>query len=440
MRFSKPTSIFLLGFCLLGGMNLSHANSNPDCNVPICDMNSALDALKNADQKTRYETIQGYIGKAKRSTDVPTLQNFYDFAVAAKQILIEAHEEKWIIEASSYLAGACLDNLGRYSDVNATTLSKYYTSIKSEKGRADLLDFWKGRLKEFEDEKSLIEIAKYFSNAASISKADEDYDYIIDNALSNEQLVNTKLMRLHPVFEGVYNLKTNCESDNGETCSNIAFDKVIITDSISFENIKVSFVNSGLGVQLYGFSDVKMTKGVSSFDAVSSNAGTDSSVAKLHFYFDTETRSISGYLKTPDSQTNFSATLDMSNSPSAFFDMQDKRSNPTPVPATIFDTTLTGQFGSETATLRVKSFDEEHVGATLTVTSLGGVRIKYQTGRFFPKTGILVLVGGYNGGSMKMTLAFRKNAKTNRVDAIGVNINSANGSTNNVNFAAVSAE
>jgi hypothetical protein len=293
-----------------------------------------------------------------------------------------------------------------------------------------VIGYWIGRIKQYESREDLLQLTKFFSEAAKLSQEVEDDEYVIADAEKAEQDVNTRIFRLQPFYEGVYQTSLTCEP--GRPCPFSWVDRLVILDSISTENVKISFSSSKLGVEIYAFTQVKVTRGGTRLEALAPNAGAGT-LAKLELDFDITTRRISGRILTPETTFSVQAQGDPASAPISIFESQRREPNPVAVAPEAFEKTFSGTYGGKPAKLKINAFTEDEVGATLTIDSLG-LRLRFQSGRFFPKTGVLVLVGAQSSSTLKLALGVRTQRGTGDLRINGISFSLNNGTTRELQF------
>jgi hypothetical protein len=433
-------ALFALSFALA-----AHADNS--CSVPICDLPQTLATFKAAPQPVRYQTILSYSNPYRNSTDPAVLGNLLAFANGAKQILIDTHDETWMVNSASALISMCNISLAKYSAIDAGTLMGFFKALVYENDRNDVLQSWDLRAKGIEDQASMLQLSSYFSQAQAYCNSQEDDDYVIASAKLGEDTVNARMIELQPVLDGIYALSVTCPTG---ACSGTALDRLVVMDTLptpapgaapNTDGLQVSLVSSSLGAAIYGFAPVTISNGGTTIESVS-RSGTGP-LAKLHLDFDLGSRMVTGTLQTTDTTMTIVGRAGTLKAPIQYFNRQVAQPNAQPVPNNLFDQTMHGTFGGQPASLKVNVFTLDQngdpnvqIGATLSIDSLPDFRIRFAAGRFFPATGILVLVGSPPDGDLiKMTLAFRGSpAAGYAVDGMSMSLGS--GVLNDLSFTA----
>ena len=408
-------SCFLLA--LAATASPAFAETGSSCGLPFCDVAKALSQFQALNAQDQYESLKRTTVSANKATAPEVLKNINAYALGAKAVLITAKADRVLLDASTQITAICITRLARYSELNAEVLIDLFKQINLESARFEVLTAWTLRIKEVEDRAGLLELSTFFSRAAAYCVAIEDDEYIVTTAKASEQVASKKLVKLQPIFEGVYKAEASCE---GKTvCPEASIDRVVVMDTLFADNLEVTLVASKISTYVYRFSNVTVLNGGRTIEGMTTNAV--GAIAKLHLDYDATNASLIGFIDAVDFRLVITAIQNPKASLIALFDSQLKNSIPAPIPPTIFDGNFSGTFAGRKSEMKVSFFEEdpitkheESVGATLTILEIARYKLRFHAGRFFPKTGVLLLVAtSTGGGTMKAGLSVRPSASGN---------------------------
>jgi hypothetical protein len=411
----------------------------PPCAVPVCDIPATVESLRAKSQAERYQVLIGHIATANQSTDPAVLANLLAFSEAARELLTALNEEKWLVEAAKNLGKSCVVRLAKHSAIDDELLLGFFRRLYYEQDRFDVLQHWAAQVRNLEDKETLRELGRFLTQAGAYCASLEDGDYVIDAARRAETAIHSRIIRLQPTFEGVFVAELQCQ---GTRCAGTELiDRITIMDTLLPENIQVTLSSSRLGVVVYSFQSIVMSQGGTHFEGLSRNAGTGT-LAKLAFDLDPATRVITGTIETPEVAIRFTGHGDLDRAPIRLFDERVANPRPDPLTPAFFERTMYGAYAGRASRLKVNVFDDETVGGTLTIGEGNGLRIRFQGGRFFPKSGIVILISNTTGGGiLKMYLSVANTPRNaaGDYDVTGLTFNSLNGTVNNVDLTATPA-
>ncbi len=399
------------------------------CSLPICDQAAALADLKAKGQQARDITIRGLQSIASRSQKPAELLNLRDFARAAVPMLISVVEENWLIESVRNIDRSCTYNLALYSPIDSATLFGFFKELPYEETRYAILQFWADRVKEMETRNELVELTRYFGAARTFSTDLEDGEYVLQLITKAENELTDRTFRLQPLYEGVYEITSTCEGSS--RCAAFAVDKMVIADSLTDAKIQVTFANSRLGLALFAFNNTAVQDSGTTLVAVSRFTGL-AALTRLQMAYNVDTRIASGTIDTPEFLIRWTAKPAAGKSPIDLMNAQRAAPPATLVSKSLFDSTLFGTYDGIPAKMKIDIFEDDVVGATLFIGNNYQYRIQYQSGRFFPKTGILVLAADKLGATSKMTLAIKVQAGSNAVAVSGTNYSNSSGAQSQI--------
>lgn len=422
----------ILSLAILAALNSSVAFAQ-NCGLPVCNVPATVQGLRTKSQGERYNQILALGRVANRSQKAAELSNIRDFARAAAAVFIELEEEKWLITAAKNLAQTCTQGLAAYSPVQADLLMGYFVDLPYEQNRYEILQHWEVKAKEMETRQELAELSRYFGEARRYCEQIEDGDYVIQVIKKAEQTLIERTFALQPIYEGVYSIQSTCEGS--DRCDVLKVDRLVMVDTLGLEKLKVSFLKAASGISVFAFTGVAVGEGGTELTAISRYTGIGS-LTRLELKFDVITRKLTGKIETPEFVMHFTGTPVNGSAPIEVIEAQRATPPVSPIPVAVFDTSLVGTYGGMAARLKVNVFDDDEVGATLFLGENGQYRLPFQNGRFYPKTGVLVLTSERpNMVTIKIVVSLKWTAGSGEVVAKGVSFLTTSGSFNLVEMA-----
>ncbi|MBI3543061.1 MAG: hypothetical protein HY075_07295 [Deltaproteobacteria bacterium] len=288
---------------------------------------------------------------------------------------------------------------------------------------------------ELEGRAELVELSKFFSAASAFCTEVEDDEYIVAFAKQSEQAAAKKLARLQPLLEGVYAAEIACVDKSD--CPETRINRLVIMDALYADNLEISLVASAVNASIYRFPNVLISGGGKVVEGIGGNSA--GALAKIHLEGDAG--KLTGYVETIDFRLNVTARSVPGASLIALFDQQLAQPPANPISPKIFESKLVGSFDGHKAELKINLFPEdvqakreESVGATLSILELKGYKLRFHAGRFFPKSGILLLVASSPTGTIKLGLTIRPRADGSGYDFNGVSFSSESARVNALGF------
>jgi hypothetical protein len=441
-------SSLMLGFATLSfGSSAAHADetSAPDfssCSVPVCDIPAEVEKFRQMGQGKRFDTMNALSATYRESRNAADLKNIAELASRLEAMLTEVKDEAWVIQTARNLRSTMLIQLARYSELNAAVLAGYYEQIPGESSRNGLLDFWYDRIKEAEDKATLMELMDLFSRVSIISAhTPNDPPYLSAKARQNESVITSRITQLYPYFEGSYRISVNCDKDSvggslGSYCGGNFMNRLVIMDTMSGDHLQIVMANKESGTQIYNFNQVIISGGGSTFEAIGTPSGVPS---QLHLVLDKTSGHISGTIRNADAIGSVEISGDLDMTPATIYDFAAKIPNKDPLTAEMLTRTYAGQYSGRNVKLTLASFGPDQMGATMSFDDLPNYRLRFQLSRFYPKLGILVLLGGQpNGSHLKLTMFF-KNTGTG-FEVIGLGFTDLNGATQELSLTSTFAK
>ncbi|MBC7690593.1 MAG: hypothetical protein H7222_02400 [Methylotenera sp.] len=434
----KLNLLTLTSVLLMAGMNV---NANPVraevpvdgmsvCGMPVCDVTVELSRFKEMKQGARFAALSYYRTTYKSSRDLKVLQNLSDLAAGLTPLFKEVGEEDYMMREVASLSGDMLMGLAKYSALDAVKLAGFYGQIKGEGNRYQVVTFWKSRIADFEEKTPLLELITFFGKVADISTASGDPEYIAREAKSGENIITARIVELYPYFEGTYAITVKCEAGPAGAripsfCNNQFMNRLIVMDTLGAEGIAISIVNQQTGTVVYSFGNATLTNGGTKFTSTSTSA----SISKLDLVLNRDTKQITGTIMNTDSLANLTITGELIDSPAAVFDTASANKNAEAVSAEALNQVYRGDFAGRAVSLTLRNFVENGTfAATMAFDAFPNQRIHFQTARFYPKMGVLTLVGRQAGSNrIKLTLFFKRTVGSKRLEVSGMAYTALNG-------------
>ena len=413
----------------------------------LCNFTTELSTI----QKTPAQALVVMSEMTNRlagSENTSDLKNLLSFCAQVRPVLVAARVDANALNAVSTLEKMANLGLAKFTtEIQADVLFGYFSKLPDvdETSRLEVIQKWVDRLQDVENRKELGELATFFSKAGDLCERNEDSIFVIKAARDAEQSAITKSFQLNPFYEGEYAAIVTCGVDDSEACPTDLFDRIVILDTFSLENIQLTAINSKLGVSVFNFTQIKVTQGGKTFDALSRTNGA-SALAKLHLDYQASLKGWEGTITTTDREYHVRAIPLDGGLFTKVFDMQATRPLKTPLNDSLFDTLWTGIFGKvKNAMMRTSLYqvstptdlEKREIGATMRFKDVDGYKFDFQWGRVFKKTGIISIVGSQaDGGYLKMVLAGQPSQSGKSVIFSGFSLSSMNGKLNSVVFEA----
>jgi hypothetical protein len=343
-----------------------------------------------------------------------------------------------LVAAARSLYATAYNSLAKYAPLDATAISGYYAKVPDENLRYDIVRFWHERIRDYDDKTSLMNLIDLFEQMAVISTRDGNSGYIANDARSFEDQISSKIVQLYPYFEGTYEVAVTCEQDAGvpaSACGGGFIDRLVIMDTLANGgHVEISMANHATGTMVYAFSNVIMSQGLSLFEATDTPFGVPS---QLHVKLDRATGTITGWVRNTDTQSTLHLTGKLLASPAQVFDAQAANPNREALAVEKLSGSFKGTYAGRNVGFEVMSFGQDRYGATMSFDDLPGYRLRFQVARFYPKLGVLVMVGaGANGAHVKLTAYFHQ-VEGGKLMVTGLGFTDQNGAVQNLTLESV---
>lgn len=383
------------------------------CGVPVCSAMATVEVLKTLNENQRYNYTNKLVTAYKDSKDIKVLENLLSIAKEIKALTTSMGDADWVIREASTLANNSIFNLAKFSEPNAKNMLSLFAQLDNATKRYEVISHFQTELVNIEDTAVLNELVAFAIGAQKYTIQIGDESWIPRAASTLASDITVKLNALDPVHEGVYTVAV-VQGDNKV----LAFDKVVVLDSSSEENLVVNFMNSKLNTIVFSYSHATLVGNTISGKLISN--GSLSSAFEMNF--NRSTGALKGTITTTRSKQivfkgnqNFSARTIFAGK----------------VPYSLTENSIIGDMKGEIlgikGTLSIQSFLPNVYSASF-VADNGLVVIDFK-GKFFAKNGVLALT---HANKVKLTLSLRQTA--NGVLWKGASYSSTNGKVIEASF------
>lgn len=358
------------------------------CGVPVCQIDVTMEALAELDENQRYNYTNGLVRAYKDSTELNVLNNLVEAAAEFKTLSQEAGDADWVIREASTLLNNSVFNLAKYSDIDAANLLRLFAQLDNQTKRYEVITYWSARLSEVENLNDLSELVLFAKNAAPISTSAGDEAWVVRaiNALASD--ITIKLTNLDPAHEGVYSVTID-----SAPARQFGFDKVVVLDSTSEDNLVVRFINSAYNRVAFEYSNATLVGGTITAKRISN--GSLSSEMTLNY--DRTTGAVTGSIQTTLApQITFSGSQTFSASSVFRGDVATEMDEDSVIG------TLRGSILGIPGTLSVQSFLPGVYSVNFSADN--GFIVLDFVGKFFKKNGVLAVT---SQNKVKLLLAQR---------------------------------
>ncbi len=393
------------------------AAAAPECSLPFCDIPASLAGLRAGAPAARHEKLLEVLELASRETNPRNIANIMQWGQGMKALTIELVDEHWLVNEAKALINICAVRITFYSAPDAAVLMGYLRQLPYDTDRRMVYEHWILRMDSIEERAALLQVTQFFSEAVEYSTEREDDDYVVQLAKNGEQKAATKLFRLQPLVEGVYEARLTCVGMTDQAqCPSRLVDRLIIYDSLTpLEGIVAQFVSTRLSATIEHFSLLIAGNGGTTFEA----AVATNRVARLRLNFNLVTREVTGEIQTTESLIRVVARP-IGATPIQVFNERHDALLQNPLTTESLAAEATGTFGDVPAKMRIHLFDPETVGATLLLGTTVVQPIRFGLGRFYPRHGIFTFISDtIRGGVIKLTMAVVPQNNQYRVYGIG---------------------
>lgn len=246
LRFFKPVILLFATFVL-------SQTTWADCHVPVCDIAATIQDLKtkSADERSAFYSDLYQTNLNSKSADV--LRNLNVFGAQAYKLSKDLNDPKITIKWAADVRQIG-QNLLTYADFQKTEFTNTYiesasmpelTRDSQQRIRYAALFRWRTQVPLIFQINTVYEVYDYVQRAAVFSQEINDEDYILREAQVVLDLLSARISYLHPLYEGVYSIKTTCNHFIGQ-CSDkdLASDRLVVMDSLTDYQIHASMAIS----------------------------------------------------------------------------------------------------------------------------------------------------------------------------------------------------
>lgn len=383
------------------------------CGVPVCSIEATIAELTNLDENKRYNYTNKLVSAYAESQNITILENLVDAGKEIKELTKAMKDADWVIREANTLVNNSVLNLAKYSPVNAVKMLELFKQLSTPTMRYNVIAHFQTQAEKIEDLSTLNELVKFAEGAKEYTISIGDESWIPRAASSLASDITIKLTFLDPVHEGVYTVEV-VEGDDKV----LDFDKVVVLDSTSEDNLVVKFLNSKLDRVVFSYTHASIVGSTVKGQVVSN--GSLSSSFELNV--NRNTGAIKGTVKTTrTNQIVFKGSQSFSTR-SIF-----AGSVPSVLNANSVIGDMKGEILGIKGTLSVQSFLPNVYSASF-VADNGLVVIDFK-GKFFAQNGVLTLT---HKNKIKLAVALRKSA--NGIAWRGVSYSTTNGKVVEANF------
>lgn len=388
--------IFSLFFFLI----LSTALHADECKLPVCDIPTKIAEMREKGQAYRFDVVSHLRKSARATKDFAELQNIVEFATKALALSKELSDESWMIGECQGLLDQGLLGILKFGEPKANEMLPRYELQQGEAAHFEILVFWRNLVPTLEDLEVLRNLIRFGVGASDISKGRAEPEYIVREALSLARDATARVGILDPSHEGMYNAVFRVPG-----VGPVEY-RMAVLESTTPSGIIVGFINKGTGKLDYLFTNASFN-----FDLTQLRADSlyDGYTARFVLAFNSVNGTFEGWLRDTRYPEDIPVRAGLIRSPVEYF-----RNGKPPRPAGPQD--IEGQYegviGNIKGIINIKRFGQKVFAATFfgeTSREGNGVVLKFQTGTYNVKAGVLTLIDIQNDSlSQKLTLAFRE--------------------------------
>jgi hypothetical protein len=389
------------------------------CSVPVCDLPAAIATLKSDTQNQRYVTVNTLRLANKSAVDPVILENLEQFGKAAEDLFVSVHEEDWLIREADTLYMFAVDGLAKYArPITSTNLISLYGILNTQELRFDVLLYWTTQIALTGSVADIEQLMTFAQAANSISLADKDDDYVSRQAEAVLTAGTDRYAQLHPYYEGVYAIELSCSERSSVVACPEAFVKgihrmVILDTQSSDYGVRISLVSDESAAAAISFDHAVFNAGSSSITSSTEPNQEIGALRDIEMTIDPSTGAVQGDFE----DTQYPGKFLFQGRAIAFVGQTLGALPPATLTVDQLIGNYRGELGSIKGTLIVKMLDHQRLAASFVAderlrfgsASQPLVEIDFQTGRWLPTQGLLMLVGVFpqSDQSVKLVLALR---------------------------------
>ena len=368
-----------LFFSLLLSQNTKAQSVDPladgikTCGLPVCSIDTTVSALKNIDSNSRYKYTNKLVVKYKDEKEVKILNNLLEIGLEIKSISLAMNDPDWILREVSALANNAIFNLAKFTPLKAVKIMELFKKLDSATKRFGIISYYQNDLRNIESIEKLEQLVAFAQQAKDYTIRIKDEGWITRSASSLASSIKIKLVALDPIYEGVYDIII---SDNKNFF--LPFDKIVIFDSNTDNNLIVNFINTKYNTVVFSYSHSIIIGNKIVRNIVSSE--------NLSYKFDLSFSRTTGYISTARFEK-------ISFKGAKQFSLKSIFEGTVPYNLSLSLSDVIEQMSGEVlgveGELSIQSFSPEVYSATF-VASDNSFIVNFQ-GVFYPENGVLVL-------------------------------------------------
>ena len=379
------------------------------------------------DSQKKYNLLGTFMTNAQAYTGddagLVRMNHFLDYAIANPGNL-----EGYIVDRARQTLEIVNIKLIKSPKAAPDDMIRYFNEFYTDNARAQIFGYFSTRLKNYSDKASLLGLVKFLWAAYQTTMNAGSPGYILASAKNAESAATTRLIELFPVHEGIYQITTGCSpTPNGPgmpsaRCGSGLLDRIVLMNASSNEGWQLSILSSSGDLLTYWFSDVSVTEGATLLSGKSISSG---SLAEVSLRFDPITRTLTGYLRTPDAEGYIIINGKQLLAMDSIYDKQVGTYGANSVSqAALLGVDFKGKFGDSQTTLRLRKMQvtntETTLAGTLKVDGPAGIQMNIHSGSYNPVNGILTLFSfDPTGHRTKLTLAVKRTGTTGPISLSG---------------------
>jgi hypothetical protein len=370
-----------------------------DCQLPVCDIPAKIAEMREKGQAYRFDVVSKVKRDTRASRILAVHQNVVDFGTEALKLSEELGDESWMVgEAQSLLDQGRLGLL-KFGPVIATDMLALYELQKGESAHYEALTFWRAALATMEDAEAIRNLIRFGVGASDISKGRQESDYIAREALTLAREATARYAIVNPAHEGMYRAILQVPEKGSVDY------RLVIVETTGNSGLTVGFIHIETGRLTYLFTNATFND-LTELRADSTYYGY---TARLALRYDAARGSFDGWLRDTRYPEDIGVTAALVRSPAEYF----RGTAPAAIALRDLEGQYQGKIGNLEGTLIVKRFGPKLFAAAFNTkdSESNMVTIKYQTGFYNARVGVLTLVNLANDENLqKLTLAFREKA------------------------------
>lgn len=407
--------LFLASGFLITFPNITFAAPSVNCGLPVCDINQTIADLQKGTVEQRAQFLGNLYQQYRGTSDVKALQNIHDFSIRSYDLQKQLKDPANVLDWSIFLRELAIDGLLRFVDFDKTLFIQLYTETtlipefnkdRQQRVRYNSLQRWQLVIPTILDLNYVYGLYDYLNAALTISKQQNDEDYIQRQIAYDIDALGKQLSYLYPLYEGVYNVQIQC-SPSADKCSpgDLLIDKIVVMNSFSDMGIFIGAAAQKNNIQNFLFYKSELGNSGTSLHSQSDVLVMGIRPAESFLRIDSKTQEISGSFLTSQYSGSLRFTGKVAYSPLHFYVDEGPGTDPYQV---------LGQFEGTIGNQKAKMIIRQRKDKTLFATCYVGeqdslLKIDFSAGEFIQHRGIIELIGFGTAklAPYKLLLAYR---------------------------------